>query len=99
MLNNIPKDSPFNKLFEDDGEDVAPKMYGSGSGFIVSAEGMVYTNHHVISENDANMVVTEIHIIWKNGENRQAELIASDPVADFAILQIIKDEDTPNENI
>ena len=97
LLNNIPKDSPFNKLFEDDGEDVAPKMYGSGSGFIVSAEGMVYTNHHVISENDANMVVTEIHIIWKNGENRQAELIASDPVADFAILQIIKDEDTPNE--
>ena len=92
LLNNLPKDSPFNKLFEDEGEDVAPKMYGSGSGFIVSADGMVYTNHHVVSEKEATMVVTEIHILWKNGESRQAELIASDEVADFAILQIIKDE-------
>jgi serine protease Do len=97
LLNNLPKDSPFNKLFEDDGEDIAPKMYGSGSGFIVSADGMVYTNHHVISEKEATMVVTQIHILWKNGESRQAELIASDEVADFAILQIIKDEETPNE--
>ena len=67
LLNNIPKDSPFNKLFEDEGEDIAPKMYGSGSGFVVSADGMVYTNHHVVSEKEATMVVTEIHILWKNG--------------------------------
>jgi len=92
LLNNIPKDSPFNKLFEDEGEDIAPKMYGSGSGFIVSANGMVYTNHHVVSEKEATMVVTEIHILWKNGESRQAEVIASDEIADFAILKIIKDE-------
>jgi serine protease Do len=92
LLNNIPKDSPFNKLFEDEGEDIAPKMYGSGSGFIVSADGMVYTNHHVVSEKEATMVVTEIHILWKNGESRQAEVIASDEIADFAILKIIKDE-------
>ena len=92
LLNNIPKDSPFNKLFEDEGEDIAPKMYGSGSGFIVSADGMVYTNHHVVSEKEATMVVTEIHILWKNGESRQAEVVASDEIADFAILKIIKDE-------
>ena len=97
LLNNLPKDSPFNKLFEDEGEDIAPKMYGSGSGFIVSADGMVYTNHHVVSEKEATMVVTEIHILWKNGESRQAELVASDAVSDFAILQIIKDEETPDE--
>ena len=97
LLNNLPKDSPFNKLFEDEGEDVAPKMYGSGSGFIVSADGMVYTNHHVVSEKEATMVVTEIHILWKNGESRQAEIVASDEVSDFAILQIIKDEGAPNE--
>jgi serine protease Do len=92
LLNNIPKDSPFNKLFEDEGENIAPKMYGSGSGFIVSADGMVYTNHHVVSEKEATMVVTEIHILWKNGESRQAEVVASDEIADFAILKIIKDE-------
>ena len=97
LLNNLPKDSPFNKLFEDEGEDVAPKMYGSGSGFIVSADGMVYTNHHVISEKEATMVVTEIHILWKNGESRQAKVVASDEVADFAILQIIPDEGEPHE--
>ena len=97
LLNNIPKDSPFNKLFEDEGEDIAPKMYGSGSGFIVSADGMVYTNHHVVSEKEATMVVTQIHILWKNGESRRAELVASDEVSDFAILQITKDEETPDE--
>ena len=97
LLNNIPKDSPFNKLFEDEGEDIAPKMYGSGSGFVVSADGMVYTNHHVVSEKEATMVVTEIHILWKNGESRQAELIASDEIADFAMLKIIPNEETPNE--
>jgi len=97
LLTNIPKDSPFNKLFEDEDEQITPKMYGSGSGFIVSADGIVYTNHHVISEKEASMIVTEIHILWKNGESRQAELVASDPVADFAILQIIPDEENPNE--
>jgi len=55
----------------------------------------VYTNHHVISEKEASMVVTEIHILWENGESRKAEVVASDEIADFAILQIIKDE--PNE--
>ena len=53
------------------------QMYGSGSGFIVSADGMVYTNHHVVSEKEATMVVTEIHILWKNGESRQAEVVAT----------------------
>jgi serine protease Do len=95
VLNTIPKDSPFNKLFEEEGEQITPKMYGSGSGFIVSTDGMVYTNHHVISEKEASMVVTEIHILWENGESRKAEVVASDEIADFAILQIIKDE--PNE--
>ena len=27
LLNTIPKDSPFNKLFEEEGEQVVPKMY------------------------------------------------------------------------
>ena len=97
FLNNLPTDSPFNELFEDQGEKIVPKMYGSGSGFIVTEDGRVYTNHHVISEKDANMVVTEIHVIWKDGSYRKAKLIASDPIVDFAILQIIKDEDTPDE--
>ena len=97
FLNNLPSGSPFNQLFEEQGEKIVPKMYGSGSGFIVTEDGRVYTNHHVISEKDANMVVTEIHVIWKDGSYRKAELIASDPIVDFAILQIIKDEETPDE--
>ena len=92
LLTTIPKDSPFNKLFEEEGEQIVPKMYGSGSGFIISADGVVYTNHHVISEKEASMVVTEIHVLWKNGESRQAEVVASDEIADFAILKIIPDE-------
>ena len=37
FLNNLPTDSPFNQLFEEQGEKIVPKMYGSGSGFIFSS--------------------------------------------------------------
>jgi len=97
VIETLPNDSPFGKLFEEEGEQVVPKMYGAGSGFVVTEDGIVYTNHHVISEKEADMRVTEIHIIWEDGKTRQAELVASDEVSDFAILQIIRDDDSPEE--
>ncbi|MEK0447866.1 MAG: Protease DegQ [Verrucomicrobiota bacterium] len=53
-----------------------------GSGVIVSKEGHILTNHHVI----ANM--TEIRVLLTDGRNIAAKLIGSDPNTDIAVLRI-----------
>ena len=58
------------------------KSTSLGSGVIVSKEGHILTNHHVI----ANM--TEIHVQLTDGRNIPAKLIGSDPNTDIAVLRI-----------
>jgi serine protease Do len=54
-----------------------------GSGFIVSSDGLVVTNKHVVSETQA-----EYKVIVKDGEEYQVEKIYRDPTNDLAILKI-----------
>jgi serine protease Do len=98
FINNLPPDSPFNQLFKDeDGkESTMPRAVGKGSGYIVSEGGLVYTNHHVVygaQEEKPNMRIAEIIIVWHDQKYRKATVVASDPVADVAILQITKEGD------
>jgi len=58
------------------------KSTSLGSGVIVSKEGHILTNHHVI----ANM--TEIRVLLTDGRNVAAKLIGSDPNTDIAVLRI-----------
>ena len=53
-----------------------------GSGMIVSKEGHILTNHHVI----ANM--TDVRVQLPDGRNLPAKLIGSDPPTDIAVLRI-----------
>jgi S1-C subfamily serine protease len=55
---------------------------GSGSGFIISSDGFIVTNHHVI-ENAA-----EIKVALADGRQVTAELKGSDPSTDIAVLKI-----------
>lgn len=96
FINNLPPNSPFNKLFKDNGSNTIPKTIGKGSGYIVSEDGLVYTNHHVLygtTDEKPNMKVIEIIIVWHDNTFRNATIVASDPVADVAILQITKEGD------
>lgn len=54
----------------------------SGSGFIISEDGYVVTNHHVIAEAD------EITITLNDQREFVAELVGSDPGSDLALLKI-----------
>ncbi|MCC6323758.1 trypsin-like peptidase domain-containing protein [Candidatus Nomurabacteria bacterium] len=56
---------------------------GSGSGFVVSPDGMIVTNRHVV---DAKNV--EYEIILNNGGAQSAEILAIDPIYDVAIMKI-----------
>ena len=62
---------------------------GAGSGVILSKEGLIVTNHHVI--NEAN----EISVRLSNGETHKATLIASDVQTDLAVIRIQADNLQP----
>ncbi len=65
-------------------------MAGQASGFIISEDGYVLTNHHVVNEAD------EIKIVLTDGrEFDDVELIGSDDKADVAVLKINKAKDLP----
>jgi len=56
---------------------------GGGSGFIVDQNGIILTNKHVISEQNA-----EYTVITDAGEKYQAQVLSRDPINDVAILKI-----------
>ncbi len=55
---------------------------GSGSGFIVDAEGYIVTNNHVIEEGGP------ITILFHDGDTRTAELVGTDAQGDIALLKV-----------
>ena len=57
-------------------------MTGLGSGFIISEDGIVVTNNHVIEGAD------EITVILNDETEFTAELLGRDPKADIAVLKI-----------
>ena len=56
---------------------------GGGSGFLISADGMLVTNRHVVLQDDADYTV-----FTNDGESYSAIVLARDPVQDLAILKI-----------
>jgi len=56
---------------------------GAGSGFIVSADGLVLTNKHVVLDDKADYTV-----LTNDGQKYPAKVLALDPVQDLAIIKI-----------
>ena len=61
-----------------------------GSGFIISDDGLVVTNQHVVGNNP-----TEIMISTMDGSTYKAELLGSDELTDIALLKIQSDQPFP----
>lgn len=66
------------------------KQVGAGSGFIVSADGLVITNRHVVDEDNASYTV-----ILSDGTTKAATVLAKDSLLDVAFLDIEGDGFTP----
>lgn len=60
---------------------------GGGSGFIVSSDGLVLTNKHVVLDEDA-----EYTVLLNDGKAYSAKVLARDPVQDLAILKIEQEQ-------
>jgi len=78
-------DDFFRRFFRvpDDGEREY-RRNGLGSGVIVSSDGYILTNYHVIKDAD------EINVVLDKDE-LQAEIVGTDPATDLAVLKINKD--------
>ncbi|MBI1754752.1 trypsin-like peptidase domain-containing protein [Candidatus Azambacteria bacterium] len=57
----------------------------SGTGFVISSDGLILTNKHVVSEEDA-----EFTVLANDGKKYPAKVLAKDPVQDIAVLKIEK---------
>ncbi len=63
------------------------KEVGGGSGFIVSADGYVVTNKHVVLDEEADYTV-----FTNDGKSYPAKVLAKDPLQDLAILKIEQEQ-------
>ncbi len=62
---------------------------GLGSGFIISADGQIVTNHHVVAGAET------VKVKLADGRSFDAEVLGSDPMTDIAVLKITADVDLP----
>ncbi len=62
-----------------------PSQYGTGSGFIISSDGFIVTNSHVVNG------AAKIDVTLQDGRLFKATLIGLDPATDIAVLQIHAD--------
>lgn len=87
-----PLDEFFRRFFGEAPEGATrphPPVTGQGSGFVISAEGHIVTNNHVI-ENAA-----EITVVFDDGSTLPAKLVGTDPKTDLALLKVEADEALP----
>ena len=79
---NSPNDPWFQFFFGDQGPNQEEESSSLGSGVIVSQEGLILTNHHVIDGAD------QIEVALADGRKTKATVIGSDPDTDIAVLRI-----------
>ncbi|MGJ8584985.1 MAG: Do family serine endopeptidase [Marinosulfonomonas sp.] len=92
----VPPGSPFEDFFKDfmdrqggDQPNRPRRSQALGSGFVISEDGFIVTNNHVIEGAD------EIMIEFFSGEQLPASLVGTDPKTDIALLKVESDEALP----
>src|SRR5260221_3774338 len=90
VSNNLPKHNPFSDLFGIDPDDFfgngngmrsLPEM-ASGSGVIISNDGYIVTNNHVVDGAD------EVTVTLSNRKSFKAKVVGADPSSDIAVVKI-----------
>lgn len=93
----LSPDSPFRDFF---GDEFLKRFFGDlpqrefkthslGSGFIISSDGYILTNNHVVEKAD------EIRIKLDNGKEYEAKVVGRDPKTDLALIKVNPDKDFP----
>jgi serine protease Do len=86
----VPPGSPFEDLFPDQNGPRGPQRSEAlGSGFVISEDGYIVTNNHVIEGADS------IEIEFFTGKKLPAKLVGTDPKTDIALLKVETDAPLP----
>ena len=87
----FPGGLPFGGLFPfpELGRPPAPRNATSlGSGFLISADGYVVTNNHVVASRGAGVQVQAIKVTLTGGQEYPARVVGRDEASDLAVLKI-----------
>ncbi|MEP7240672.1 MAG: Do family serine endopeptidase [Devosia sp.] len=93
QLPDLPDDNPLKKFFQQfgNGDRNGPKpqqppqgrrYVAAGSGFVISADGYIVTNNHVVEN------ATKVTVTFDNGDQKDAKVIGTDERSDLAVLKV-----------
>ncbi len=98
VSNNPFANTPFAELFGNQqgggGQPQTREAQSLGSGFLVSADGYIVTNNHVIQP-DGRAQLEEVTVTLTDGTEYTAEVVGKDPASDLAVLKISRREPFP----
>jgi serine protease Do len=87
---DLPKDHPFHDFFQQFGDqfgqgqqDQPPRKFmAAGSGFVISPDGYIVTNNHVVEN------ATKVTVVFDNGDEDTATIVGTDARTDLAVVKI-----------
>jgi Do/DeqQ family serine protease len=85
----VPSDDPFWRFFGEGQQPREREVQGQGSGVIISANGYILTNNHVVED------ATEVTVSLQDGRTLDAVVVGTDPQTDVAVLKIESEESFP----
>lgn len=90
-LPDLPDDHPLNEFFKNlpRGPETERPSLAQGSGFVISADGYVVTNNHVVEN------AKKINVSFDEKQKFEADLIGTDPRTDLALLKIKGEKSFP----
>lgn len=95
---DLPDEHPFKDFMDQFGQQFgergngpqAPRRFmAAGSGFIISADGYIVTNNHVVDNAD------KVTVVFDNGDEATAKVVGTDEKTDLAVVKIEGKSDLP----
>ena len=95
---DLPDDHPFKDFMDQFGQQFGErgngpqsprKFMAAGSGFVISADGYIVTNNHVVENAD------KVTVVFDNGDEASAKVIGTDEKTDLAVVKIEGKSDLP----
>ncbi len=92
----VPRGSPYQRFFRDflerdqEQQNRPRRSTNLGSGFVISSDGLIVTNSHVIESAD------EIQVEFFSGETLPATIVGQDPNTDIALLKVESETSLPH---
>jgi serine protease Do len=97
---DLPDDHPFKDFFDQfgqqgqggngDGRPVPPRKFmAAGSGFVISADGYIVTNNHVVDN------ASKVTVVFDDGSEKEAKVVGTDVKTDLAVVKLDGETDLP----